>query len=375
MGVLDFLFEGRPPQSVTTYGQTVENIPKWMSDYTQGLIARANAAAAEPYIPYGGPRIAGFSPEQEQAFQMTEEGVGGYEPYLQGALEQTVGATERFPEAVDQYMDPYVEHVLGRQEDLATRTLEEEFLPRLQRTFAGAGQYGSRGGFGSMEDIGVRGVRDISEGLERQRLATLSDAYTRAGDLFGQDLSRQLAAGRQMGALGEAAQQLGLRDVAALEAVGRQRQGLGQRSMDLAYQDFLEQRNLPFERLGFMSDIIRGLPYSRAVQTQQTGPADVYQPSPLSQLVGGYGVYRGLTSAEGGYVDDEDLGEYIDGDVTDEFKHEYAKGYQAGGLASYAGPASHAPTVSEWAQNLYPDVGRTVGVSGGHYLKLDHKQD
>ena len=40
MSILDFLFEGKPPQSVTTYGQTVENIPKWMSDYTQGLIAR-----------------------------------------------------------------------------------------------------------------------------------------------------------------------------------------------------------------------------------------------------------------------------------------------------------------------------------------------
>ena len=46
--VTDFLFEGKPPKSVTTYGQTIENVPKWMSDYTQGLIARANAAAAEP---------------------------------------------------------------------------------------------------------------------------------------------------------------------------------------------------------------------------------------------------------------------------------------------------------------------------------------
>ena len=58
----DFLFEGRPPKSVTTYGQTIKDVPKWLSDYTQGLIARANQAAAEPYIPYGGPRIAPFTP-------------------------------------------------------------------------------------------------------------------------------------------------------------------------------------------------------------------------------------------------------------------------------------------------------------------------
>ena len=59
MAVLDFLFEGKPPKAVTTYGQTVTDVPKWLSDYTQGLIARANAIAAEPYQAYGGPRIAG----------------------------------------------------------------------------------------------------------------------------------------------------------------------------------------------------------------------------------------------------------------------------------------------------------------------------
>lgn len=359
MSITDFLFEGRPPKSVTTYGQTIKDVPKWLSDYTQGLIARANAAAAEPYIPYGGPRIAPFSPAQEAAFGLTEENVGAYQPYLEagartgaqavGALEQAAGAdplgaadpylqagTQAFPGAVEEYMNPYIQNVLDRQEGLATRTLEEEFLPRLQRTFAGAGQIGSRGGFGSMEDIGVRGVRDISENLEQQRLATLGQAYGQAADIFGQDVGRQIQAGQiaggleqaggalqlgaaqaglgamgQFGALGEAAQQMGLRDAAALEAVGQQQQQLGQRGMDLAYQDFLEQRNLPFERLGFMSNIVRGLPYAQQQTTQQYGPASTYQPSPLSQLIGGYSAMRGLGltggggggSAEGGYID------------------------------------------------------------------------
>ena len=221
MSVVDFLFEGRPPKSVTTYGQTVENIPKWLSDYTQGLIARANAAAAEPYIPYGGPRIAGFTPQQQAAYGLAEETVGAYQPYLEAGLGAITGAQRRFPEAVGEYMDPYIENVLGRQEELATRTLEEEFLPRLQRTFAGAGQYGSREGFGSMEDIGVRGVRDIQEGLERQRLAALSGAYGQAADIFGQEQQRGLLAGQMLGGLGEAAQQLGLRDVAMLYGAWR----------------------------------------------------------------------------------------------------------------------------------------------------------
>lgn len=405
---LDFLFEGRPPQSVTTYGQTVENIPKWMSDYTQGLIARANAASAEPYIPYGGPRIAGFSPEQQAAFGLTEENIGAYQPFVEagargyaGGLEAAAGipgaaqpyldeASGRWidPGTVEQYMNPYVQNVLDRQEQLATRTLEDKFLPGLQKAFTGAGQFGSRGGTGSMEDIGIRGVQDIQEGLEAQRLEALSGAYGQGADIFAGEQGRMADIGRTtgalqeaaasgmfrgaegMGRLGEFAQQAGLTDAAALEAIGAQRRGLEQGSLDLAYQDFLEQRDLPFDRLRFMSDIVRGLPMDRATTRTDVGPAQVYQPSPLSQLVGGYGVYRGLTSAEGGYID----GDY---EVLDDNEQEYG----LGGLARAAGAGlvgmgkQAAGAFSDWARSLYPDPSRSVGVAGGKLLKLDHKQD
>lgn len=341
---IDFLFEGKPPQSVTTYGQTVENIPKWMSDYTQGLIARANAAAAEPYIPYGGPRIAGFDPAQEEAFSMTEENVGAWRPHAEAAGQGYAGgldaaanisaaaqpymdeASGRWtdPGVAESYMNPYIGGVLDRQEQLATRTLEKDFLPSLQRAFTGAGSFGSRGGTGSMENIGIRGVQDIQEGLEAQRLEALSGAYGMGADIYGSDQARYADLGRLagtlqeaeagslyqgaegVGRLGEFVQRAGLTDAASMEAVGAQRRGLEQGSLDLAYQDFLEQRNLPFERTAFMNEMIRGLPYSRATQRTDVGPASVYQPSPLSQMVGGYGVYRGLTQeAEGGYIEPE----------------------------------------------------------------------
>ena len=355
MSVIDFLFEGKAPKSVTTYGQTVENIPKWMSDYTQGLIARANAAAAEPYIPYGGPRIAGFAPEQQAAFGLAEEQIGAYQPYLEAGLGAMTAAQQRFPEAVGEYMDPYIENVLGRQEEMATRTLEEQFLPKLGRMFAGAGQFGSRGGEGSMEGVGLRGVRDIQEALERQRLATLSGAYGQAADIFGRDVGRQLEAGRQISGLGQIAQQMGMRDIGMLEAIGQQRQALGQRGLDLAYQDFLQQRDLPFERLGFMSDIIRGLPMQRTRQVQETGPAQVYQPSPLQQIIGAYGAGRGLGlwgGAEGGYID-------ADYEVIDERDPE---GYQYGGLVGFG---------SEAAEQLKPNYARHIGVAAPRIHRVE----
>lgn len=328
MAVLDFLFEGKPPKAVTTYGQTVSNVPKWLSDYTQGLIARANAVAAEPYQAYGGPRIQPFTGEQEEAFNLTRAGVGAHEPYMRSATEMTERAggtsplaaaspyleagSQRFPEAVGEYMDPYVQNVLNRQEALSKRTLEEEFLPSLQDAFTKSGQFGSE----RMLKMGQRGTRDIAENLEAQRLATLSGAYGQAGELFGADASRMaqlapvagnlataggelgLRAGQQMGALGEATQQLGLRDAAALEAVGGARQQMGQQSLDLAHQDFLRQQGYPREMVDWMSTVVRGLPPGAtptATQTSATGPADVYQPSPLSQLASGASALYGAS--------------------------------------------------------------------------------
>lgn len=413
---LDFLFEGQPPASVSTYGQTVENIPKWMSDYTQGLIARANAAAAEPYIPYGGPRIAGFTPEQQAAFGMTEANIGAYQPYFEAGAAGYGGGLSRAanigtaaapyvqrggrgwtdPGVVEEYMSPYIGNVLDRQERLATRTLEEEFMPRISGMFGGAGQYGSRGGTGSMEDIAVRGARGIQEDLEAQRLEALHGGYGQAADIFGAQAGRDAELARIVGALeeagaqamytgaeglgrmGEAAQMAGLRDAAAMEGIGAQQQGLSQRALDLAYEDFARQRDLPFERLGFMSNLIRGLPMERMTTREDVGPASIYQPSPLSQVAGAYGVYRGLNpgeGAEGGRVPD-DL-DYAEGGYA------YPKGFAEGGLAQYAfggqvldsirsGIAKRFPTLNRWMGKWgYPDVGDSVGVVRGQLLSTD----
>lgn len=82
MGVLDFLFQGSPPASVNTYGETTSNVPAWYSDYTQGLISRANSIAAEPYQPYNQARIASLDPLQTEAYNKTAGLSSTYEPLL-----------------------------------------------------------------------------------------------------------------------------------------------------------------------------------------------------------------------------------------------------------------------------------------------------
>lgn len=336
MPVNDFLFEGKPPPSVSQYGQTVESMPKWLSDYTQGLIARANAIAAEPYQPYGGPRIAGFTPEEEQGFDIARETVGAYQPFLDaatgtlgGGLSQAYGhigeGTRGFPGAVGEYMDPFIGHVLNRQAELSARQFGEETLPQLQGAFTRAGQFGSD----RMMEMAERATRTAGESLTSQQLAALSQGYGQAGELYGADAARQLqAAGisgelgvegaRGFGALGQMASRMGYGDAAAMEAIGRTIGGKEQQSLDLAYQDFLEQRGYPRETIDWMSATVRGLPYSTAQQTQRYGPmANLqYAPPGLSQLgsllSAGAGAYETFFKAKGGLVEGPLSMEYDD---------------------------------------------------------------
>ncbi len=340
MSVLDFLFEGSPPEAVTTYGETVEGMPKWMSDYTQGLIAKANAIAAEPYQPYGGPRIAGFTPEQKSAFAGVKEMQGAWRPGMDQARDVTSGtfgasaleeaapwmnragsaatqAGRRLPGNIDEYMDPYIQNVLDRNTEFSRRTFEEQFLPGLQGAFTGANQFGSD----RMMDLGVRGTRDIMENLDAANRGALSEAYGQAGTMFQADADRMLGLTGQMGNLAatsgqlaatdvqmdlDAARQYGdltqnqqnmeFRDLAGLEGVGATQQGLEQGGLDLAYQDFLRQQGYPWEQVEKMASTVRGLPFPRITTSQQDVVPDVYQPSGLSQL-------GALATGVGGFIE------------------------------------------------------------------------
>jgi hypothetical protein len=314
MGVLDFLFEGKPPTSVTTYGTNTASLPQWMSDYTQGLIAKANQVGAEPYQPYNAPRVAGFSGDQTKAQQMVRDNTGNYKPYFDeaGALASAGGntditgaaapymaaASKTLPGNVNDYMNPYVGGVINRAELEANRNFNENIMPTLDNKFTSSGQYGSS----AHEREANRAARDLTEGVQSQSLGALSQAYNTAGTQFQADASRQaqlaatagnqaqqegalaLQAGTLQGNLGEATQAAGLKDVAALDASGSEQQQQGQRNLDTAYGDFQAQRDFPKTQVDWLSSVIRGLPAPTSTSTTSTGPASVYQPSALSQI-------------------------------------------------------------------------------------------
>lgn len=316
MGIADFLFEGKAPPSTTTYGSTTANIPQWMNDYNLGLVSRANAIAAEPYQAYGGPRIAGFTDDTRNAFNLTRQAANAY----QGPLAQALGITEsaaapgtgglasaqpymtagtgNYPGAVSQYMNPYVQNVIDRAKLEANRNYTERILPQLDAKFTAGGQYGSS----AMAREANRAARDLTEGLQSQSNAALSQAYTSGADIFAQDQSRQLGAaqlagqlgavdqenklraGAQLGLLGQTSQELGLKGAGALDTIGQMQQQQQQRNLDLAHQDFQAQKNYPRENIDWLSSVIRGMPAPVSSTTTSTGPASTYQTSPLNQI-------------------------------------------------------------------------------------------
>lgn len=386
MGILDFLFEGAPPPSVTEYGVTTENLPKWYSDYTQGLVAKANAIAAEPYQTYGYPRLAQLDPFQTQAYQQTSDVSGqisplygtarGFieqsavpgatnvaspylsqagalatqfagtdtsqlaQPYLQQAGQLVGQAAAPISGQIQNYLDPYREQVVNRIGELGQRQLTENILPTLQAQGISSGQFG---GTRSAEAMG-RALRDVQESTLAAQTQALSQGYGQAAQLAGADAARQLAAAQQAGTLGTttaglesadvarqlaAAQQLGqvgqqygaltqqdlarqlqagaqygalageeqqaaLQRIGALEAAGAAKQQDVQRNLDLAYQDFLQQQEYDRQNIAFLNAAIRGLEVPTQITKEGTGPASVFQPSPLSQLAAGFGAAAGL---------------------------------------------------------------------------------
>lgn len=314
MSLTNFLFEGSPPPSTTTYGVAAKDTPAWYSDYTQGLIAKANAIAASPYQSYMGPRVVGFSPTQKTAYNMATTAAGAYQPYFQNAqmysdaAGSTTGlaaanpyfsqAAKTLPQGIGNYMNPYTDSVVNRIGELSKRQLSENIIPTIQNQFIGGGSFGgSRSG-----EALSRGMRDLQESTMAQQSQALQQGYTQAGQQFGADqtrlaqmgqsagtlqaadLNRMLELAKTQGTLGQLEQQLGLTGAAAVESIGQQEQALTQRSLDLAYQDFQRQRDDPYNKIAFMNAAVRGLELPSRTTTESTGPANVYQPSVLAQI-------------------------------------------------------------------------------------------
>jgi hypothetical protein len=319
---------GSQPASSTTQTQ---DLPDWAKPYAQDVLSKGKAVTdldQNPYQPYGGDRIAGFDPMQQQSFQgaqnmkvapqigqataaATGAGLGGFD--VAGQSNQY-----GFQNQVGGYMNPYLQMSLAPQIAEANRAYDISGT-RQQSAATQAGAFG-----GSREAImAAENERNRNMGINQIVGQGYNTAFTNAQNQYNQNLQNQLAgygmanqAAGQLGNLGQTQYQQNMGINALQNQYGAQQQAQQQRGLDTAYQDFLTQKNYPYQQLSYMSNLVRGTPMGMNTQSQ------VYQapPSTMGQLAGlGMGAYGLSKMAAGGGLMDSYAG---GGEV---------KGYAGGG--------------------------------------------
>jgi len=107
-------------------------------------------------------------------------------------------------------------------------------------------------------------------------------------------MGRGLRGAGVLGGLQKQEQALDMQRLKGLSDVGAQRQALLGRTYDTAYEDFLRQRDYPYQQLSRYSSLLQGIPVGESRTDQYYRPAA----DPTSQLLqtglGAYGMMRGM---------------------------------------------------------------------------------
>lgn len=260
---------------------TETSLPQWLVDAYTKALTMAGESVGQGYKKYtAGPRIAGFSPQQLQAYDMVSKNVGNYKPYVDDAGNYISSGTESFtdPGVVAQYMNPYTENVVSGIGSAAGRNLYENLLPQVNRTFVGGGTFGGS----RSAEFTARAVRDANAAALSEQNKALREGYEKGMGQFNTEADRYLSAADKAAALGASIQGMAGKDAAALEAAGRQRQLQEQAALDLLRSDFEAQRDYDYNEAKKYIDLVGRPSASGAGTATTTAPG----PNTTAQTVG-----------------------------------------------------------------------------------------
>lgn len=284
MSLGSFLFEGSTPPPKVTTGNVSTAYPPWFQQYQKAAVAKADVLANQPFQQYQGPRIAGTTADQTAAYDMTRGNVGSGNELMNTAASglATSGNPSLDSGVFNSYMSPYLSGVVDRIAELGGRNLRENLLPSIDDEFIRSGQFGSS----RQGDFTARAVRDANESILGQQAQALQAGHEAAMSGYQTGMGRAMTAAQNQAALASQKQSMGLKDAAALEAIGQAQQGQTQKGLDLAYQDFVEQRDYPKENVNWINNILYGQQLPTQTSSVNASPAGYTNPSPLQQFVG-----------------------------------------------------------------------------------------
>ena len=286
--------------------QTVEQIarlPEFQEQYLADLLKQAQTVS-ETGMPFAPAQLADLSEAQQQAITAGMEGVGAYAPFLQqgqAAIEggiTTAGGAPVTGTSYQQFMDPYLEDVVQQQyADIAEQGA-------IQQNRLGASAVGS-GAFGGSRQAVAQGqiAGDVLEQQARTGSQLRTAGFAQAQQLAQQQAQQKLqqaqlqgALGQGIAGLGQLGQQMAGQDINTLLGLGGLQQQQTQQGLNLAQQNALAQQQLPFQQVGFLSDIFQGVPALQSTYSTTQTPG----PSATSQLLGLGIAGLGAAGAAGG---------------------------------------------------------------------------
>lgn len=330
-----------PVLSQQTISQT--SIPDYAKPYVEDLLGKAQYftdTEQNPYMQYQGDRVAQFTPLQQQAFE--NAGLMQTAPQLQDASAMAgmagLGAlntqyTFRPSDFASTFskdaqgnmtsplMSPYMDNVVARQQADARRQSDIA----MQAQNAQAARSGAFGGSGNqlmrMQAMGnlARQQGDIqAQGLQAAYQQAMGQYNTQnqqnaQQQQFGaglglQGLQTANQAASNLANIGQTQYGQNMGILGMQNQYGLQQQQQTQNILNNQYQDFLNYQNYPYKQMGFMSDILRGLPLTQQANTVYQAP-----PSMGSSLVGlGATALGASLKAKGGKIEEVEDVEYRD---------------------------------------------------------------
>jgi len=258
---------GGSPSGPTTQNVNQSSIPDWAKPYATQMLDNAQHLTSltdNPYAQYNGTKVAGFNPTQTQAFQNLNN------MQLPGQTAQATGAAgmatanalspQNYASQVNQYMSPY------------TQTLQNQAIGNYANSLPQLGSAATKvGGLGGSREALMQS--QAQQGLQNQLAGIQANAYGNAQNEYNVQNQTALQGANTLGQLGAQTygQQMGLN--AAQLAAGNQQQDLSQKVDSSNYQDFVNAQNYPYKQMGFMSDILHGVPSNASASS-------FYQPQP-----------------------------------------------------------------------------------------------
>jgi hypothetical protein len=270
--------------------QTVRLAP-FQEEFLADIFKSAKALTGDgTQMPFAEQQLAGLSEGQQAAIASALSGVGAFQPFLQqgsAAVGQGIAGAQGAsfdPTSYQQFMDPFTEDVIARtQQDIAEKGAQQQ----LQAQASAAGQ----GAFGGSRQAILQGqiAADTMDQQARTGAQLRSAGFQQAQNLAQQQANQALRQAQLTGqlgvsqaGLGQLGQQMGVQDINTLLGIGGLQQQFGQRELDVARANELARQALPFQQVGFMSDIFRGVPALQQTSATTTRPG----PSTTSQLLG-----------------------------------------------------------------------------------------